>query len=160
LVKAEGELASEVRRLNQLSAGAPLSSPLKVEAKVIFPLHGIRTRAQWQRAFADVAQLAGWNCRLEKWYFGWFSIFQFLSPWSRNAKVRWFRGVYDDEVNRRDLLNKEEHPSIVAHSLGAYIVGNALLKYPYIRFNKVILCGCILPCDFPWDRLALELSAG
>jgi hypothetical protein len=153
LAKFAGDLKSERDRLNRLCVGAPPSSLVKVEAKVIFPLHGIRTRAQWQRAFVDIAQQAGYNCRQEKWYFGRFSIFQFLSPWSRNAKVRWFRGVYDDEVNLRDLLKKEERPSIVAHSFGTYILGNALLKYPYIRFNKVILCGSILPCDFPWDQL-------
>jgi hypothetical protein len=27
------------------------------------------------------------------------------------------------------------------------------LRYPYLRFNKVLLCGSILPEDFPWDVL-------
>jgi pimeloyl-ACP methyl ester carboxylesterase len=154
LAEFEGDLEAEKDRLNGLYAGAPPPGPPAAEemqANVIFPLHGIRTRAQWQRAFADVAQQAHYICRMEKWYFGRFSIFQFLSPWSRDAKVRWFRDVYHDEVSL--LLEKEERPSIVAHSFGTYILGNALLKYPYIRFNKVILCGSILPRDFPWDQL-------
>lgn len=122
--------------------------------KVVFPLHGIRTQARWQSAFADVAQVAQWNCRLEKWNFGWFHIFQFISPWSRETKVRWFRETYYDEVNFRKLkFNENEYPSVVAHSFGTYILGNALLKYSYLRFNKVILCGCILPREFPWDKL-------
>jgi hypothetical protein len=29
------------------------------------------------------------------------------------------RGAYDDEINLRDLLDKEERPSIVAHSRSA-----------------------------------------
>jgi serine/threonine-protein kinase len=61
--------------------------------------------------------------------------------------------VCESGTGRRDLLKKEEHPSIVAHSFGTYILGNALLRYPYLRFNKVILCGSILPRDFPWDGL-------
>lgn len=27
------------------------------------------------------------------------------------------------------------------------------MRYPYLRFNKVILCGSILPVDFPWTTL-------
>lgn len=46
-----------------------------------------------------------------------------------------------------------ERPSIVAHSFGTYIFGNALMRYPFLRFNKVLLCGSILPADFPWDVL-------
>jgi hypothetical protein len=153
LAKAESDLSSEAQRLNRLSVMAPALSPIKVEGKVVFPLHGIRTQARWQSAFADIAQLAGWNCRLERWYFGRFSLFQFLSPRAREAKVRWLRDAYHDEVSLRGLLNEEERPSVVAHSFGGYILGNCLVKYPYLRFNKVILCGCILPCDFPWDQL-------
>ena len=44
-------------------------------------------------------------------------------------------------------------PSLVAHSFGTYILGNAMLKYDWLRFDKIILCGSILPVDFPWDEL-------
>jgi hypothetical protein len=122
--------------------------------RVVFSLHGIRTRAQWQRTFADLAQQSGWECRLERWYFGRFSVFQFLSPFSREAKVKWFRKTYELEMNSKDLdLDRNQFPSVVAHSFGTYVLGYALLKYEYIRFNKVILCGSILPTDFPWGKL-------
>jgi Carboxypeptidase regulatory-like domain len=42
---------------------------------------------------------------------------------------------------------------VVAHSFGTYILGYTLLRFDFIRFNKVILCGSILPRDFPWDQL-------
>jgi serine/threonine-protein kinase len=48
---------------------------------------------------------------------------------------------------------QSERPSIVAHSFGTYILGNAMLKYDWLRFEKIILCGSILPKDFPWDKL-------
>jgi WD40 repeat protein len=120
--------------------------------KVVFPLHGIRTRAEWQRTLSDVAQKKGWICRLDKWSFGKFNIFQFLLPWSRMAKVKWFRDTYQDELDKLHL-EKSSYPCIVAHSFGTYILGNALMKYNFLRFDKVILCGSILPLDFPWDDL-------
>ena len=122
------------------------------KSKVIFPLHGIRTHGRWQDALSDVA--TNWECRRAEWNFGWFSIFRFLSPWSREAKVRWFRKTYRDEVIRSKLeLKEKDYPSVVAHSFGTYILGNALLKYKDIRFDKVVLCGSILPIDFPWDEI-------
>ena len=123
-------------------------------ANTVVTLHGIRTHASWQRAFAEVGSRAGFNCRLDRWNFGYFTIFKFLMPWSRQAKLNWFRGTYHDEFGERATSAlSDEHPSIVAHSFGTYILGNALLRYPYLRFNKVILCGSILPEGFPWDVL-------
>lgn len=121
---------------------------------VVCPLHGIRTRAEWQRAFAQVAQENRWWCRLDRWSYGRFSIFAFLTPWTREKMLEWFRNAYDEEVNDRNLnLAQGQLPSVVAHSFGTYILGYALLRYDFIRFDKVILCGSILPVDFPWDRI-------
>lgn len=120
--------------------------------RVVFPLHGIRTRAAWQRAFSDVAQEAGWRCRLGEWFFGWFSALSLLIGRRREAKIQWLRKTYYTET-RMALLGIDERPSIVAHSFGTYILGHALLRYPYLRFDKVILCGSILPIDYPWEDL-------
>jgi serine/threonine-protein kinase len=68
--------------------------------------------------------------------------------------VKWFREVYTHETqDKRVRLSERDKPSIVAHSFGTYILGNAMLKYDWLRFDKVILCGSILPMDFPWDKL-------
>jgi hypothetical protein len=57
-------------------------------------------------------------------------------------------------MNDRNLaLTQENLPSIVAHSFGTYILGYSLLRYKNIRFDKVILCGSILPQDFPWTAI-------
>jgi hypothetical protein len=120
----------------------------------IFALHGIHTHAGWQRAFFQVADSHGWRPRLDRWNFGYFSVFRFILPWQRQAKVRWFRTTYRDELHDTEVgLRSTDFPSIVAHSFGTYILGNALLKYDYLRFNKVILCGSILPKEFPWDEI-------
>ena len=122
--------------------------------RVVFGLHGIRTHAAWARLLYEVGAEAAWQVRMDRWNFGYFSLFQFLSPWARRAKIQWFRRAYSEEMeNRKVLLAEGKLPSIVAHSFGTYILGNALLKYDWLRFNKVILCGSILPHDFPWDKL-------
>jgi hypothetical protein len=120
------------------------------QARIIFSLHGILTHAEWQKRFSDVADVHGWNCRLDRWSFGRFSLPAFLAPWSREAKLEWFREHYETETNDKNVkIDKEQTPSIVAHSFGTYILGYALLRFDFIRFNKVIVCGSILPVGFP-----------
>jgi len=122
--------------------------------KVICPLHGIRTLAAWQKGLSDLAGNHGWDCRLGRWSYGRFSLLAFLTPWSREAKLAWLREQYDQEMHDgRLLIGEGQTPSMVAHSFGTYILGYTLLRFDFIRFNKVILCGSILPRDFPWDKL-------
>jgi serine/threonine-protein kinase len=121
-------------------------------------LHGIRTQAAWQRAFSEVATQGGLAAHVDRWNFGYFSVLRFLMPWARLAKVRWFRETYQREfregaVGATSTGAAPGRPSIVAHSFGTYVLGNALLRYPYLRFDKVLLCGSILPRDFPWAAL-------
>ncbi|MFX0579321.1 serine/threonine-protein kinase [Nocardia nepalensis] len=132
---------------------APLSKrqPLS-EGAVVVALHGIRTQAAWQRAFSEVAGRVGMGAHADRWNFGYFSVLRFLMPWARLAKVRWFRETYQQEFDDAPVTGQKQ-PSIVAHSFGTYILGNALLRYPYLRFNKVLLCGSILPTRFPWDLI-------
>jgi tetratricopeptide (TPR) repeat protein len=122
--------------------------------KILCPLHGIRTHAEWQRGLSDLATSRGWVCRLERWSYGRFSLPAFLTPLTREAKLGWLRRQYDAEMHDRRLdIKAGRLPSIVAHSFGTYILGYALLRFDTLRFNKVILCGSILPLDFPWDRI-------
>jgi len=122
--------------------------------KVICPLHGIRTLAVWQKGLADLASSRGWVCRLDRWSYGRFSILAFFTPWTREAMLGWLRRQYDLEMHdRRLILTGGRPPSVVAHSFGTYILGYTLLRFDFIRFDKVILCGSILPPDFPWDQL-------
>lgn len=122
--------------------------------RVVFPLYGIRTRGEWQSAFADLGAIDKWKCRRKRWNFGRFSLFQFLWPFGPGKKIKWFEATYGEEVNDRGLsLGTGELPSVVAHSFGTYIVGWALFTYEHLRLNKVILCGSILPTDFRWDLI-------
>jgi hypothetical protein len=126
--------------------------------KVVIPLHGIRTHAEWQRAFVTVTQYPKYNnvfnCPLDNWNFGHFSLFKFLTRSGREKKIQWFRDQYYRLMSDRNIpLEKGDYPSIVAHSFGTYILGQVILRYPYIKLDKIILCGSILPRSFPWELL-------
>ena len=135
----------------RLQTIAPRPNPPASFSNAVITLHGIRTHARWQRAFAEVATAAGLDARLDRWNFGYFSSLRFFLPWARRAKVRWLRTVF--EIEFPAVQTTLSRPSIIAHSFGTYIVGYALLRYPYLRVNRVLLCGSILPTEFPWDVL-------
>ena len=45
------------------------------------------------------------------------------------------------------------NPVIVAHRLGTWILGQALIRDPELRFDKVLLVDSVLPRGYPWDRI-------
>jgi len=91
--------------------------------------------------------------RYDRWNFGHFWILRFLLPHSRRAKVRWFRRTYRHEFVEAARGPESPRPSIVAHRIGTYILGQALIRDPELRFDKVLLTGSVLPRSFPWDRI-------
>lgn len=129
-----------------------------MDKKVVIPLHGIRTHAEWQRKFVDFTQYPKYHdvlhCVLDDWSFGHFPLIKFLRRGERNKKIDWFRKQYYLFMNSRNTyLAQGEYPSIVAHSFGTYILGHALEKYSYLKFDKIILCGSILPRTFDWKKI-------
>jgi hypothetical protein len=44
-------------------------------------------------------------------------------------------------------------PFLIAHSFGTYLSGRALLDLPWPKFERIILAGCVLDNNFPWDTL-------
>ena len=136
-----------VRATNALFA----SPGMPTNQRSVVALHGISTHAAWQRMFSEVAHRHGVSAHVDRWNFGHFSVLRFLMPGARMAKVRWFRETYQQEF--RESTQIGALPSIVAHSFGTYILGNALLRHPNLRFDKVLLCGSILPQNFPWPQI-------
>src|ERR1700728_4613076 len=98
------------------------------QPRIVFTLHGIRTRAAWPRSFADIAQESQWVSRLDRWSYGYFSAIRFLLPGQRRSKVEWFNRTYQEETGDRNVdVSETRRPSIVVHSFGSYILGNAML---------------------------------
>ena len=44
-------------------------------------------------------------------------------------------------------------PHVVAHSFGAWLIGNVLQRNPDIRVGRIILAGSVLRPDFDWNAL-------
>lgn len=122
---------------------------------MVISIHGIRTAARWQKSLADTLSLQGLRHRAHD--FGRFGLLRFAWNRARQRKINEFYEFYGTLAREQgtdiDLTNYRTRPSIIAHSFGSYIVGYAMQKFPDIRFDKVILCGSILPVDFDWATL-------
>jgi hypothetical protein len=81
--------------------------------------------------------------------YGYFLALQLLIPRAREKMVNWFRDEYSRQCDRL----KCHRPSIVAHSLGSYLVAQALEKYPEIQIDRAIFCGAIIRRRFPWKTI-------
>jgi hypothetical protein len=114
---------------------------------MVFSLHGIRTRGKWQKDVVPLLAQAGFTpVPLD---YGPFLAFQLLRKRSREKKIDWFRDEYTRQCARLGC----DRPSIIAHSLGSYLVAEALEKYASIKIDRAILCGSIVRRQFPWKKL-------
>lgn len=117
-------------------------------------VHGIRTHAHWQKAFAGA--MGGASIRTESFDYGRYGLLRFLVPPFNRLLIDKFYDWFASTVKACpavDLKQYDKRPSIVAHSLGSWIVGNAMLKHKDICFDKIIFAGSILPRDFDWATL-------
>jgi serine/threonine-protein kinase len=122
--------------------------------KTIFSIHGIRTRGEWQKRLNDI--LSG-KYKTHTFDYGFFAATKLLiKPFRENA-IDWFYDEYSSAINENDsnvvITDFKKRPTIIAHSFGSYIVIMSMLKYEEIKFDKIILCGSILPCDFDWSEI-------
>jgi hypothetical protein len=71
------------------------------------------------------------------------------------ALLRWCQRVAAARLGARLRLLVEQHgrPDVVAHSFGAWLVGQALLDEPDVRLGRVLLTGSVLRPDFAWGPL-------
>jgi hypothetical protein len=93
---------------------------------VVITLHGIRTRGAWQKEIAP--RIARYGMIPVLLDYGYFNLFQFLNPWARDGRVKWLR----DEVAQVVRDNPHAPVSIVAHSLGTYLVARLMFPGMYI----------------------------
>ncbi len=131
-----------------------VSSPDRGEPRIVFCLHGIRTRGEWTKDVTPLLSKAGFTpVPLD---YGHFSARQLRSDKARRAKVDWLRDKIARECER---LNSSEPPSIIAHSFGTYLVAKLIEIYDF-KFDKIIFCGAIVPTDYNWPKVFNEGNAG
>jgi len=51
-----------------------------------------------------------------------------------------------------------EPPHLIAHSYGTFLAANVMRKFPSMRFDRIVLAGCVLPRRFVWRRILHQNS--
>lgn len=60
---------------------------------------------------------------------------------------------------RIEALAPHGRPHIIAHSLGTYLIGSVLRKYPDVQLGRVVLVSSVLPRKYPWKSLLSKRPA-
>ncbi len=122
---------------------------------LVISIHGIRTHARWQKKLAEI--LGDRRIPFRIYDYGYYPVWKFLIGPLRRAMVDRFCEYYTNVIHQKGLQvdpnDCAKRPSVIAHSFGTYIVGCCLQKYEFVKFDKVILCGSILPRDFDWGSI-------
>jgi pimeloyl-ACP methyl ester carboxylesterase len=116
---------------------------------VVFVVHGIRDRGFWTQKVARAvmaAAPAGDPVRAMTASYGYLAMGPFVLPWVRREKVRWLMDQYAGSRARYPLARFH----YVGHSNGTYLVARALRDYPAARFERVVLAGSVVRCDYDW----------
>lgn len=117
-------------------------------------IHGYLSKGKWQTTLENA--LLDTEVIHKPYKYG-MKIFKIL-PYNINKDVLNFRDWYFSTTKQMHLKIDEpfHRPSIIAHSLGSWILAKALLKYPELKFDKIFLHGSIVPADFDWFKLILR----
>lgn len=126
----------------------------KYKPVVITSLHGFKSHGKWQSNLSNYVS----SKSLPTFNFDYG--YQFLSclvPGFKSRIIQKFYHQYCLLIKNKDykidITSPYRRPSIVVHSLGSYILCQALLKHQDIKFDKIILCGSIVDVDFDWDTI-------
>jgi pimeloyl-ACP methyl ester carboxylesterase len=121
--------------------------------QLVISVHGICTYGEWEKVLPGVI---GTKAAVEAFPIGHYGLTRFLIPPFNNRKINEFYRWYYSTLKLHPEVQLERYdkrPSLIGHSFGTWIVGYAMQKYPDIKFDKLILFGCILPRDFDWLTL-------
>jgi pimeloyl-ACP methyl ester carboxylesterase len=113
---------------------------------LVISVHGIRTRGAWQKDLTPLLNQADFIH--ESLDFGFLGAIKILFRYKRNQQVQWFLDKYTEIKYKYP----NEIPSVIAHSFGTYIIARAMQLYGEIRFDRIILCGSIIPQGYSWKH--------
>lgn len=116
------------------------------DTTVVLLIHGIQTDGAWQQLVQkSLSELSrtyvhglGYEC---------VSAAQLASP-VRGSPVK----KITQDIRDAKTLEPAAKFVVIAHSFGSYILSKVLSSCPDISFEKIILCGCIIPTTFPWAK--------
>ena len=121
--------------------------------RVVMLLHGIRSnRYDWVKELATQLRQRVPNVEVIESSYGNTSVLGFMLPGTRRRNRLWLQDQYTEALARHPNATVD----VVAHSNGAYLLGESLAALPVMRFDRVALLGSVLPSSYPWrERHAL-----
>jgi hypothetical protein len=128
------------------------------EIHLVFLIHGIRTRAAWVPRVTGAIETDGF--RVCPCSYGYFDLFRFWLPGgTREVPVALIERQIRAYKNTYEKKGTAVRMSAIAHSFGTYIVSRILEEATDLRWERLILCGAIVPEDFRWDRVEGQVQA-
>jgi hypothetical protein len=146
------DVAQGIRRAVVAINVNPRSTDRVGRYHVILLIHGIRTQADWGPMVKSKLEVPG-QIEVIPIKYGFFDVFRFWFPlWTRRRPIE---RVYK-QIRMALQVAREKDPhamlSIIAHSFGTYIIGQILKRGFDLHIHRLILCGSVLPQDFPWEQ--------
>lgn len=129
------------------------SRPVGRLVKWLLSLHGMNTLGPWQEDFNWlVSRSYGYSVPVAIYKYGMIRPGAFIKFRQQHLKrqVTNQASRLSGEAEGRGFGGK---PDVIAHSLGTWLLGHALLDDPKLKVGRVILLGSILRPDFPWNEL-------
>ncbi|MGE3914965.1 MAG: hypothetical protein AB7F78_04635 [Hyphomicrobiaceae bacterium] len=119
----------------------------RIQKQVIILLHGIRDHALWQ---SELRHELGNHFIVELTNYGRLDLLRFLLP------IPLFRNQVVEKISRQVRaichLHQGAEFSFVAHSFGTFVLAHVLMTEPTLKARRIILCGSVLPYDYPFER--------
>ena len=118
-------------------------------------IHGWNSDGEWQNKVTEC--LNDLNLTSVPYNYGkkFFKVLPYHIKKDVQAFRDWYFRIVDNQSNGIKIQEPFHRPSIMAHSLGTWILVKALTKYPEIKFDKIFLFGSIIPSKFDWFKLIL-----
>lgn len=118
------------------------------EAKVLILLHGIQTDGAWQK-LVQAELRESQNINVIDLGYECVTAAQLVGPFRKSPIAKITRDI-------RHIRKQEPHAKllVIAHSFGSYILSKIICEHPDIEFERIILCGSIIPRNYEWDKHA------
>lgn len=150
--------------------------------QIIITVHGINTKGRWQEEVKEVLE-PHFICKsIKYWHYRFFGIPDlFFDLWgiliiigtiafggnyywillggTVGLALPFFRRYLATQSVQKQLGRlslQGNSPHLIAHSLGTYLTGICLEKWPAVKFDRIILVGCVLHCRYDWLGLLNE----
>lgn len=125
----------------------------------VVAIHGMNTSGAWQEAFSwHLSTTWGRSVPVAVYKYG-IIITGVLIAWRRRKLRNALRAKLAALRNEALAQGFSAKPDVIAHSFGTWLFGHLLLQELKQRpedrlvFGRIILTGCILRPDFPWQKL-------